>query len=129
MRIETYFQQMREIIETCLILQSSAVTFDKRGTHEGFIHGELYFVDGSTLHLREFVEVEAHLNRLMYVYQYMRSAKTLIFRYDNTGHYKQLNLPTYPYHKHEGSQDNVIASSVPDLAAVLNEIERWVQLP
>lgn len=128
MRIEAYFQQIRDIIETCLFLQASNVTYDKRGTHEGFIHGELYFADDSTLHIREFVEVEITINRLMYVYQYMSAPKTLIFRYDNTGHHRKLNLPTYPHHKHEGVQDNVIPSSAPDLTIVLTEIERLIKL-
>jgi hypothetical protein len=128
LRIEAYFQQIHETIEVCLILQSSNITYDKRGSHEGFVHGELYFADGSTLYLREFIDVETHINRLMYVYQYMSATKTLIFRYDNTGHHKKLNLSTYPHHKHEGDQNNILASSAPDLVTVLNEIERLVKI-
>jgi hypothetical protein len=128
LRIEAYFQQVRDTIEACLILQLSNVTYDKRGSHEGFIHGELYFADGSILHLREFVDVETSINRLMYVYQYMSAAKRLMFRYDNTGHHKKLNLPTYPHYKHEGDQNNIVPSSAPDLVNVLNEIERLVKL-
>lgn len=105
------------------------VTYDKRGTHEGFIRGELYFVDDSILHLREFVDVETEIERLMYTYHYMNTSQTLIFRYDNTGHHRKLNLPSYPHHKHEGHQDKVLVSSAPGLAAVLNEIEQLVQLP
>jgi hypothetical protein len=86
-------------------------------------------VDGSVLSLREFVDVETTIDRLMYVYHYMDATKTLIFRYDNTGHHRKLKLPTYPHHKHEGQEDNVIPSSAPTLAAVLNEIEQTVQLP
>jgi hypothetical protein len=128
LRVEAYFRQVRDIIETCPFLQLSTVTYDKRGTHEGFIRGELGFVDGSALHIREFVDVETAIDRLMYVYQYMDASGNLIFRYDNTGHHKKLNLPTYPHHKHEGSEINVIASPAPDLAAVLDEIETSVQL-
>jgi len=51
-----------------------------------------------------------------------------VFRYDNTGHHKKLNLPTYPHHKHEGDENNVVASPAPDLVAVLIEIEALVQL-
>ncbi|MBE7550739.1 MAG: hypothetical protein HS126_06645 [Anaerolineales bacterium] len=58
----------------------------------------------------------------------MSAAKMLIFRYDNTGHHKKLNLPTYPHHKHDGDQNNVIASPAPDLVTVLNEIERSIRL-
>jgi hypothetical protein len=128
LRIETYFQQIRDIIEDCPVIQSSNITYDKRATYEGFIHGELYFVDDSILHLREFVDVETTIDRLMYVYQYMEDTKKLIFRYDNTGHHQKLNLPTYPHHKHEGSEDNIIASSAPFLSIVLDEIERLVDL-
>ena len=39
------------------MVQSSSMTYDKRGTHEGYIRGELYFVDASVLHVREFVAV------------------------------------------------------------------------
>jgi hypothetical protein len=129
LRIERYFQEIRQVIEACPILQSYSVRFDKRGTYEGFIKGELYLVDGSTLHLREFLDVEVEVERLTYVYQYMSSAKNLIFRYDNTGHHRELGLATYPHHKHEGSENKVVASSAPDLGAVLEEIEPLIQLP
>jgi len=99
------------------------VTYDKRATHEGLIRGDIYFVDDSILHLREFVDVESTIDRLMYVYHYLDSSKNLVFRYDNTGHHKKLNLPTHPHHKHQGSEDNVIASQAPNLPDVLNEIE------
>ena len=128
MRIEAYFQQLRETIEACPIVRSFNVTYDKRGSHEGFIRGEVYFVDGSILHLREFVDVESDVDRLTYVYQYMDPARKLRFRYDNTGHHKKLNLPTYPDHKHEGSEHNIVASPPPDLIVVLNEIETLVEL-
>ena len=129
MRIESYFQQVREAIETCAVVQAFNVAYDKRSTHEGFIRGEVYFVDGSLLHLREFVDVEVTLDRLSYVYQYMDATEQLVFCYDNTGHHRKLNLPTYPHHRHSGSENNVVASPAPDLAAVLNEIEALVQLP
>lgn len=129
MRIEAYFQHVRDLIETCPVAQSFHVTYDKRGTHEGFIRGELHFIDGSLLHLREFVDVETTINRLLYVYQYMDTAKTLIFRYDNTGHHKKLNLPTYPHHKHEGREGRVVSASAPTLKDVLGEIERLIRLP
>ena len=58
MRIEAYFQQVRETIETCPGVQAFNVTCDKRSTYEGFVRGEVYFVDDSTLHVREFVDTE-----------------------------------------------------------------------
>ena len=128
MRIEAYFQQVRRAIETCPVIQSFSVTYDKRGTYEGFIWGEVYVIDGSMLHLREFVDVELTPERLTYVYQYMDAAQQLVFRYDNTGHHRKLNLPTYPHHKHEGSESHVVACPAPDLSTVLDEIESLVAL-
>ena len=129
MRIEAYFQQAQQVLDECPVAQSFNIAYDKRSTYEGFIRGEVHFVDGSVLHLREFVDVETAPERLAYVYQYVNPAQQLLFRYDNTGHHKRLKLATYPHHKHESSETHVIPSSAPDLTAVLREIETLVVLP
>ena len=54
---------------------------------------------------------------------FFRYKNMLVFRYDNTGHHKKLNLSTYPHHKHEGCDNNVVPSAAKDLANVLKEIE------
>lgn len=128
MRIERYFARIQSTVETCPVLQTFSLTYDKRGTYEGFIRGELIFVDGSVLHLREFVDVEMDVDRLTYVYQYMTAEQQLVFRYDNTGHHRKLNLPTYPHHKHVGSKNRVTASPAPDLAGALQEIQSHLTL-
>jgi hypothetical protein len=119
---------VHQALDACLIIQSFNVAYDKHGSHEGFIHGQVYFLDGSMRYVREYVDVETTLDRIVYAYQYMNSDEQLVFRYDNTGHYKKLNLHTYPHHKHVGSVDNVIESTAPDLAAVLKEIEPLIPL-
>jgi len=129
LRIETYFRQIEKIIDACPVIQLLNVMYEKRGTHEGFIRGELCFVDGSTLYVREFVDVEVIADRVMYAYQFIDSLQKLVFRYDNTGHHRKLALSTYPDHKHDGSEDRVIPSAAPDLAAVLQKIESLVELP
>lgn len=129
MRIEVYFQYIQQLLTDCAVAQSFSLASDKRSTHEGYVRAEVYFVDGSTLHLREFVDVEVSPDRLTYVYQYMDPAQLLVFRYDNTGHHKKLGLPTHPHHKHDASERNVVASAAPDLADVLKEIEGLVALP
>lgn len=129
MRIEDYFQYIQKIIESFAFIHLSEVSYTKRGSYEGFIKGELHFVDGSMLHLREFVDVEIITERLMYAYQYQDSSNNLIFRYDNTGHHKKLGIATYPHHKHQGSEENVFPASAPDLQTVLMEIESLIKLP
>ena len=99
------------------------ITVEDRGKDRGFIRGEINFKDGTLLHWREFVNVKITMERGMYSYQYMTASKELIFRYDNTEHHKKLNLPNYPHHKHDGSQDNIVSSNAPTLADVLEEIK------
>jgi hypothetical protein len=122
--IEDYFQEVRDIIEACSVVQLSNINYDTRSIYRGFMRGELNFSDGSVLYLREFVDVKTTLVREMYSYHYENASKNLIFRYDNTRHHKKLNLPNYPHHKHDGSEDNILTSNAPMLAEVLNEIAR-----
>lgn len=128
MKIETYFNKIRNVVDSCAYIRLKDITFDKRGTHEGFIRAELSFSDGSTLHLREFIDTEtAPPERLMYTYHYTGASGNLIFRYDNTRHHGKLGLPTYPHHKHDGSETNVTASDAPGLAGILREIEMKIR--
>ena len=124
MLIEDYFQQIQLLIESSEIVKIFNIESEKRGIYEGLIRGKIDFQDNSLLHLREFVYVEISIDRKMYSYQYMDSENKLIFRYDNTEHHRKLNLPTFPHHKHDGSEDNVIKSDAPFLNEVLNEVKK-----
>ncbi|NEO57941.1 MAG: hypothetical protein F6K54_35735 [Okeania sp. SIO3B5] len=123
MLIKDYVQEIREAINSCSLVTSLSITSDERTDDRGFIVGEINFIDGSILYWREFVNVKTIINRGMYAYQYMTASKKLIFRYDNTRHHKKLNLPNFPHHKHDRSEDNVISSNAPTLVEVLQEIK------
>ena len=129
MRIDDYFAQIRATLAGTAIVQTSVVTYDIRGPFEGYIRGELSLIDGSTLHVREYVDVEQEIERLTYAYHYVAADSALVFRYDNADHHRRLNLPTHPHHKHDGAEERVIASPAPTLAAVLAEIESLIRLP
>lgn len=125
MLIEIYFQQIQNLIESCKNVELFNLDFDKRGLYEGFIKGKIDYKDDSLLYLREFVYVEITVDRKMYSYQYMNDENNLIFRYDNTEHHRKLNLPNFPHHKHDGTEDNVVSSNAPFLVDVLKEIESY----
>ena len=127
MLIEAYFGQFRDLIESCEIVKSFNLDCDKRGLYEGFLRGRITFKERSLLHVREFVYVEIAIDRKMYSYQYMNADNQLIFRYDDTEHHQKLNLPNFPHHRHEGSEENVVYSNAPFLADVLKEIALLVQ--
>lgn len=125
--IEDYFRRIATLIATAGIIHSSSITYDKRSTSIGFIRGDISFLDGSQLHLREFVNVEHGTERYMYAYHYQRPDGALVFRYDNTPHFPA--LATFPHHKHEASEANVVAASPPDLQAILTEIQSLMTTP
>ena len=122
--IEDYFQQIDALIANTNIVQSSCLTYDQRSTYVGFIRASLYFIDGTILHIREFVNVQYDIDRYMYVYQYQYVDGTLIFRYDNPPHFPQLS--SFPHHKHSDSETHVVPSTGPDLQAILIEIHNLI---
>lgn len=122
--IEDYFRHIASCIASADIVHSSSITYDKRSSYVGFIRGDIYFRDGSLLHLRKFINVEHGVERYMYVYQYQGPTGDLIFRYDNTPHFPA--LPTFPHHKHDTSETNVMAAMPPDLEAIFAEVRRYI---
>ena len=122
MRFNQYVIQVEDIIKGCAIVQTYTLNERQDGADVGFIRGRLTFQDTSTLHFRECMNFGSASPRLSYSYHYMDAAQQLIFRYDNTNHHKKLCLPTFPHHKHAGSEATILPSSPPDLPTVLQEI-------
>ncbi len=125
--IEDYFRQLERTIAETVGVHSSHITYDKRSTTIGFVRGDIYFTDGSLLHLREFVSTERGIERYMYVYHYQRTDGTLVFRYDSAPHVSALS--SFPHHKHDGSDAHVIEAPPADLNSVLEEITSQLSLP
>ena len=120
--IEAYVQVLLDAIATSPIVGIFSVTLDKRTPQAGLVRGDVSFVDGSRLYFRELVEAQTDvIHRRMYSYHYQDANAVLIFRYDDTQHHPTLN--TFPHHKHEGSENNVIAAQPATLVKVLREIE------
>ena len=126
MLIDNYFAEIRNILSNLPIIQRFELETETRTDTLGFIRGNIYFNDGSLLHIREFVDVEISIDRGKYTYQYMSKAGDLIFRYDNAPHHQKLNLSTFPHHKHEHFEDNVVASDAPLLEEICQEIQQII---
>ena len=122
--IEDYFRHIASCIASADIVHSSSITYDKRSSYVGFIRGNIYFLDGSLLHLREFVNVQHGVERYMYVYQYQSPTDVFVFRYDNTPYFP--TLPTFPHHRYAGSETNVMAAWPPDLPTLFAEVRRYM---
>jgi hypothetical protein len=124
--IQDYFQEVSKLIAQSRAVASHQLSFDQRAVDAGYVRGDIYFIDGSRLHLREFVSTEFGIERFSYAYHYQRADGTLVFRYDDTAHFPELE--TFPHHKHEGEESNVISSRPPLLGEVMKEIETLISL-
>lgn len=118
MLVEQYFAYLESLIENYGAIRTKAIVKDKRSEHVGYFRAELFFHDGSSLHVREFVFTRSEIDRYTYVYHYQDADNQLIFRYDNTRHFPE--LPNFPHHKH--TPEGPVPVPEPDLSAVLDEI-------
>ncbi|MFZ2447568.1 MAG: DUF6516 family protein [Syntrophobacteraceae bacterium] len=76
------------------------------------------FFDGSLLELNEAVIVEADtLDHLDYRYHLQDGRNRLLFRYDSTPHFPEIE--TFPHHKHR--QNSIISSTRPSISQVVEE--------
>ncbi len=79
-----------------------------------FVNGSITFFNETILDFTESVSPE----KLKYRYQYMTADSSLIFRYDNVPHFRDMS--TFPHHKH--LPDRVVASQPVTLRQVIEEI-------
>ena len=121
MLIDEYFDQLENVIHSSGSIYSSAITRDKRSEFTGYFRADLYFLDGSSLHVREFVFTSSEIARDTYAYHYQPPAGQLVFRYDNTRHFPELD--NFPHHKH--TPNSVVSSQGPDLQYTLEEATRF----
>ena len=85
------------------------------------IRARINFYDGSQLSISEHIDVgtDQQIDRRSYKFHYQTAEGTLVFRYDNAPHHR--NLSTFPAHKH--IKDDVIEARPPDFTDVLRQID------
>lgn len=120
--IETYFEKIEKtILDFRLIIKSYSVTKKIYNQKQGFVNGNIFFINDSQLRFIEVKDIELE-SKVKYRYHYMDKNKQLIFRFDNANHHKEIK--TYPHHRH--SMDKVSESFEPQLFDVLVEIQRLI---
>ena len=111
-----------ELLEGSEIVESYEVIDYKEGRDFYFLKIRAMLIDGSVLHIREFVSGDDY----SYSIQWQRDGE-LIIRWDNAPHHRKLS--TFPHHKHVGSDKNVLPSSEITLEDVLRVISSNIQNP
>ncbi|MFN7257062.1 MAG: hypothetical protein ACK5U2_18670, partial [Microcystis sp.] len=65
--IETYFERIRKLLTNSAMIQTFELDTEKRTESLGFIRGNITFIDGSRLYIREFICIFNHLIRSIYL--------------------------------------------------------------
>ena len=116
MKLETHLKRIRIALK-----MADWFSTEEHVDYETDFSAGTLFVEGNIVFFNETVlefTVSISPERERYRYQYMTSDHTLIFRYDNVPHFR--NMSTFPHHKHV--PDNVVESQPVTLRQVIEEI-------
>ncbi|KCZ71863.1 hypothetical protein ANME2D_01918 [Candidatus Methanoperedens nitroreducens] len=119
MRSREYYSQIETVIRDCPVVTHFSIDFDEIDEHIGYLKGRIELIDVSVLYFIEFVEIQDNMtNRLKYKYQWQSENDSLIARWDNVPHHKEVD--TFPNHMHDDK--GVHASPGVDLKTVIDII-------
>lgn len=126
MQIKDYLDEILNLIAENPFILSQSLSFEERPPDSAFITGSISFIDGSRLHLKEFVIFEPKgVIILKYGYNYLTSNETMIFRYDNALDPQAKKFPAYPEHKH--TSKGLLSEPRPPFREVLLEISGIIE--
>lgn len=112
------FHRGIEKLEDYGYAESIDIREEIRASKQAIIKARIVLVDGSVLHIKEYVDVKYSIERVSYAYQYQDSDGKLIFRYDNAAHKPPLS---FKEHKHT-KNGVVIDAPLPDISVVIDEV-------
>ena len=95
--IEDYFLRVEEILREFPSIRSRVLTQKVYNQFQGYISGKIVFENGHSLEFAEVVDTQLAA-KVKYRYHYMDEKQSLIFRYDNAPHHKEVK--SFPHHRH-----------------------------
>ena len=100
MLLHEYLDGIQSILEgysRANLILASNVSIDFRTEKIGIIRGTIDFIDESSLHFTEYLDLRYRTEKLTYSFHYQEKDGKLIFRYDNARHKPALESEN---HKH-----------------------------
>ncbi|MCK4823233.1 hypothetical protein KA005_46180 [bacterium] len=91
---------------------------ETRAGKQAIVEIQVTLVDGSVIHIKEYIDAKYRIEKLRYAYQYQDRDGGLIFRYDNAAHKPALG---FKEHKHT-STGEVIKAASPDIQVLIDEV-------
>jgi len=116
--IRDYFEFLQRLARSNALVEEFRLVKEFCGIESGYIRFVVRLLDGSELHVFEYVDSSLH--KKDYSYHWQDRERKTILRWDNAPHHPEIK--TFPHHLHEG--ESVMQSEEMALAVVLKEIER-----
>lgn len=115
--IRDYFEFLQRLARDNALAEEFRLVREFHGTESGYIRFVVKLIEGSELHVFEYVD--SRLHKKDYSYHWQDREKKTILRWDNAPHHPEVK--TFPHHLHE--EESVKESGEITLAEVLGEIE------
>ena len=123
--MDAYLSTIEHLIRSCFVISGYRLNIERRTRDIAFIHGQIDFIDTSSLDFKEFVEkTESGIEKYKYGYNY-RQGSVVLFRYDNAPDPGARHLKSFPHHKH--TEDGGIEESrFVSLPEIMDEIQNII---
>jgi len=115
--IEDYFEFLKRVASKNPSVKKFRLIKEFIGVNRGYIRFVIELIDGSELHVFEYVDSGMH--KIDYSYHWQDKDKTLIKRWDNAPHHNEIE--TFPHHLHKGEE--IEPSKEPTFLEILKKIE------
>jgi hypothetical protein len=112
------FRKAVEKIEDYGYTESVQVREEIRPNKQAVIKAKIVLIDGSILHIKEYIDAKYTIQKVSYAYQYQEKDGELIFRYDNAVHRPELGFKEHKHTKGGG----IVEVSLPDVSDIMDEV-------
>jgi len=125
MQLNEYLERFRkglETLESYGYTESVVIKEEIRPNKQAVLNAKVVLLNGSVLHIKEYIDGKYGIDRVSYAYQYQDRNGNHIFRYDNAAHKPDLGFKA---HKHSAGR-KVESADLPDVFDLINEIVRYL---
>ena len=126
MPLKAYVSSLQTLVAATPFVAATSFSYEERPPSAGLMKGNVLFVDGSQLDIKEFLLTQPAVLIIKYGYHFHRGPN-LIFRYDNANDPAARDLATFPSHKH--TPGGLFAAEKPSLEQVLQEVVSQLKVP
>ncbi len=121
MSLHNYLKPFRQEIEKLGdygYSESLEIKEEIRGNKLSVLTAHIVLINGSSLHLKEYMDARYNIERINYAYHYQDCDGKCIFRYDNAIH-----RPALGFKEHKHTKDgNIIEASLPAIEEIIEEV-------